>query len=722
MTRDYKAFSWSDRAWGEWLHRTLETYHTPKALVGKETPVGPAPRRLHPIFKDREEEAAGHGIGAAIEEALDHSEFLIVLCSPRSAKSKWVNREIAYFKTHRDPKKILALIVDGEPGASAMPGRETEECFPEALTHKVDANLQPTQEPEDTPLAADARKTGDGKRLAKLKLAAAMIGVGLDDLVQRDERRRAVRRRWVTSGMAASMVLLSGLTLFAFQQRDAAQQAQTEAEEALQNAIVQYGQAESLIEYMIGDLRHKLQQEVQLKVLADIATRAQDYYDKQVTIRIDDDGLGRRARVLSLLSDLEQDFGNSDKAVRLAKESLGASKALLDRAPDDPKRLLDHAHSLQGLGRLAYQLGDTEDAERLMREAVDFTSRLSALDEDNDDWRAEYGSALANLGIIQLQQRQLENAATNLFKAESIRSVFAQKSPEDWHGQYEHALSLAWLAEALLQSGRHLEAIENRIKEDHIYANLLRNNPDDHIIKSLRVVNKTKRAESLLLTRSFVEAQNLAETAVSIAQEMFNADPTKTNNLSDITRARLVLSEIAFLRGDLLKARQEALLMLGYAEKLASVDQNRIEWSGELQGRARILFARIEAFITTDTKSCIRSLHSINNEAARLKALLTNHPTQFKLAHASTRAEILRGDLEMLLKNQNEANVAWEKSAEILNRAAGHAGPPKDLASQKLIAELDARRKGGVDYVLKTVCGLSQEAASKPPGEPAERD
>src|SRR5271156_2823442 len=63
----YKAFisySWADAAWGNWLHKALETYRTPKALIGKETQLGSVPARLLPLFKDREEQAAGANIAA----------------------------------------------------------------------------------------------------------------------------------------------------------------------------------------------------------------------------------------------------------------------------------------------------------------------------------------------------------------------------------------------------------------------------------------------------------------------------------------------------------------------------------------------------------------------------------------------------------------------------------------------------------------------------------
>ncbi|MEE4329690.1 MAG: toll/interleukin-1 receptor domain-containing protein, partial [Wenzhouxiangella sp.] len=233
MTRRYRAFisySWADKAWAGWLHRSLETYRPPKELVGRETPVGPVPVRLHPIFKDREEEAAGHAIRASIEAAMADAEFLIVVCSPRSVRSKWVNQEIAWFKTHRSKSRILALVVDGEPGSSLAEGVRPQdsatECFPPALLYQVDDQLQPTSVPEDLPLAADARREGDGKRRAKLKLAAALLGLGLDTLLRRDDRRRAARLRWSAIAMGTIAASMTALAIVAVQQRDLAREMQ----------------------------------------------------------------------------------------------------------------------------------------------------------------------------------------------------------------------------------------------------------------------------------------------------------------------------------------------------------------------------------------------------------------------------------------------------------------------------------------------------------------
>ena len=77
------------------------------------------------------------------------------------------------------------MIIDGEPGCP-----DGGECFPPALRFEVDAEGHVTDRPAE-PVAADAREHGDGKRGALLKLAAGLLGVKLDDLVQRDAARRA---------------------------------------------------------------------------------------------------------------------------------------------------------------------------------------------------------------------------------------------------------------------------------------------------------------------------------------------------------------------------------------------------------------------------------------------------------------------------------------------------------------------------------------------------
>ena len=76
-----------DRKWAKWLHFALETYRVPKRLVRERN----LPQRIGRVFRDEEELAASSHLSKEIETALEQSQFLLFVCSPRTPTSKWVN-------------------------------------------------------------------------------------------------------------------------------------------------------------------------------------------------------------------------------------------------------------------------------------------------------------------------------------------------------------------------------------------------------------------------------------------------------------------------------------------------------------------------------------------------------------------------------------------------------------------------------------------------------
>ncbi|MFC4995528.1 toll/interleukin-1 receptor domain-containing protein [Rubritalea tangerina] len=201
------SYSSKDKKWGQWLHRNLERYPIPKELQGSILFDGAIlGKNLRPIFRDRDELSGSADLGPALENALQQSRYLVVLCSKHSANSTWVNKEIEDFKAMGGEKNILALILDGEPNAG-----DSEECFPPALRY-------PTE-----PLAGDLRKNGDGKERGLLKIVAGAAQLDFDSLYRRHERAQR-KKRIVYGALAASiMAALACLSIFALQQRSHAQ-------------------------------------------------------------------------------------------------------------------------------------------------------------------------------------------------------------------------------------------------------------------------------------------------------------------------------------------------------------------------------------------------------------------------------------------------------------------------------------------------------------------
>lgn len=206
----YKAFiSYSslDRRAAEKLQKTLESYRIPKPLrrSGKY-PDG----RLSPIFRDRSDLKASPDLEQTIRDALEHAEYLIVLCSPSAAASGWVDKEIAFFRGLGRPGNVIAVVADGVPAAHD-PLLEPLGAFPRELV-----GLRHDDGSRVEPLAADIREQtadgggGDGFNLAKLKVVAAMLGVSLAELTQRQAEADRRQRR-VAQIIAAAMVVLAAL-------------------------------------------------------------------------------------------------------------------------------------------------------------------------------------------------------------------------------------------------------------------------------------------------------------------------------------------------------------------------------------------------------------------------------------------------------------------------------------------------------------------------------
>ena len=203
----YKAFlSYSradDRA-ANWLHRALDTYRTPRALVGEESTFGPIPPRLPPIFRDRTD-MWRRRVSDRIESTLGESEALVVLCSPLR-RSVWVNQRERFIALGRGAH--LSQILDGEP-----------ECG--------DAARMLPRRSRQRPALADLRdivprtgRIGDGREMGKLKRSQG-CSAPLDRLIQR-ERRRQRTAFMAMSGAAAIFAIVAAAALrqtFAAQRR-----------------------------------------------------------------------------------------------------------------------------------------------------------------------------------------------------------------------------------------------------------------------------------------------------------------------------------------------------------------------------------------------------------------------------------------------------------------------------------------------------------------------
>ena len=208
------------------LHRELESFKLPKNVARRKVAqAGDVDQgnmdlesntasvnktKIERVFRDKEELPLVTNLADPITEALEHSEYLIVICSPRLPESMWCRKEIETFIEMHDREHVLAVLVEGEPDISfpeELLYREAEETQPDGSVIKKRIPVEP--------LAADVRGA-DRREMKKkiksemLRLVAPMFNCNYDELKQRHKEQR-MRKIIMTSVSISAACLLFGI-------------------------------------------------------------------------------------------------------------------------------------------------------------------------------------------------------------------------------------------------------------------------------------------------------------------------------------------------------------------------------------------------------------------------------------------------------------------------------------------------------------------------------
>lgn len=223
-----------DQSIAKQVHQMIETFKAPKEFYqnGK--------RPVFRVFRDREELAA-RDLSASIEEALETSRYLIVICSKRTPLSEWCQREIETFKSLHGSERIIPVLIEGEPGeAFPLPLKELkgEESVSEILAADIrpDETLnadfegyEALQNNNKAKLKELTKKSLDILKTEKYRVMATILGCSFGDLKQRDKERKN-KRIMTVSTVAGAIFLIFGLFM-----ANAYQKAELARQEAVQS-------------------------------------------------------------------------------------------------------------------------------------------------------------------------------------------------------------------------------------------------------------------------------------------------------------------------------------------------------------------------------------------------------------------------------------------------------------------------------------------------------
>ncbi|WP_449427729.1 TIR domain-containing protein [Rhodanobacter umsongensis] len=676
--RAFISYSHQDKSWADWLHKVLETYAIPKRLVGQVTAAGVVPARLAPIFRDRDELASATDLGRQVNEALAQSADLIVICSPHSASSPWVNAEVLAFKRLGCSERIFCLIVDGEPNASDLPGREAEECFAPALRFRLDADGQPTTEHTE-PIAADARAGKDGKTNAKLKLIAGLLDLGFDALKRRELQRRTRRMAALATLALVVMAVTTALAIAALIARHAAVVSSQAAERRQK-------QAEDLVGFMLGDLNDKLQQVSRLDIMEAVDNQAMNYFQSLPTNDVTDAALAQRAKALEKIGSVRLDQGELPAAMASFQAASKLAATLAEAAPADTPRQLAYARILAYIGMSQWYQGQLDMAQQSFESAQAVLQRVGPHATKDLSLQFELTTIDNNMGHVLEARGRLDEATIQYGSMLALCRKLVAARPERTEWTVQLGAAHNNLGKMALLHGDLATAVGEYTADDMIESALAERAPRDNSQRESMLTVRAILGRTLALTGDIETGMRDLQQAVDIATQLTRVDPKNTGLQDDLARYAAQLARLKRLHGDLSGAQalivQSLSLLLGLTRQ-APTDTGLRRELAEAQmeqaaqslaaGKSDAAYAQVQAAVDILGPLQVRQPDDrVTLLAAMGAKLLLANASADRQAAQQLRAEVLksvqtpksgRGDTR-LLALQVQALLALGRKAE----------------------------------------------------------
>jgi tetratricopeptide (TPR) repeat protein len=569
--RAFLSYSHADTAVVKRVHGRLESFPIDKDIVGRETPLGPIPKILRPIFRDRNDFDAGASLGEQTVTTLDDSAAMIVIASPRSAGSSYVNEEIRLFKSRHPDRAVIPLISDGSPGGE-------NECFAPALRFVVGADGSVTDVPAHV-LAADLREKGDGFDLALAKVVARLIGLPPDDVYRRAERERRKQSR-LRAAVVAVVLALVGTGGFLFWRSNQqgvviAQQGATLDEiRAIVDRLLPIGSAEAATPGARENLTARV------KAIAEGAATDPRYAQALELLK-----QGKPADAVPLLKavaeDMEKRADKDAKAAAAAYRNLASIAAAADHkgardyyaeaARLDPSDVVGMFLN----GWYQYEVGDLKAAETAYGSVIDLTKTGG-----NEEWAIW---ARNGLGYIQKDRGDLGAALGAYQDAEAIADRLAKSDPGNANWQRDLSASYDNVADVLAAQGNLSEALKSYRDSLAIRDRLTKSDPGNADRQQHDLsVSYNKVGDVLAAQGNLPEALKSYRDALEITGRLAKSDPGNANWQHDFSVSGDNVGDMLAAQGNLPEALKSYRDGHVIHDRLAKSDPGNAHWQRDL--------------------------------------------------------------------------------------------------------------------------------------------
>jgi serine/threonine-protein kinase len=472
--------------------------------------------------------------------------------------------------------------------------------------------------------------------------------------------RKFVRRHRVAVGFGATVA--AGLVAFAGAmtvQADRIARARDEAD-------ARRNQAESLIDFMLGDLRAQLEPIGRLDILAGVGQQAVGYFSSLPEELFTDDELQSRSQALYQIGSVRLDQGHSEEAQVALEESLRLAKALAARDPENNERLFGLCQSHFYVGYAAWLSGNLDAAEEDFQAYLTVAETLVQRDPENPEYRMELGFAHSNIGSLQEARGELADAVESYSRALEAEQAAVQGDSTNvsWIGELSESHNK--LAVVHRKQGHYAEALREHTREMELKRRVLRLSPT-HAYWTRRLAwaeHYMGRIE--LILGDLALAEGSFEDALATVAPLIERDPS---NLT-LRRSQAVFQTHLAGTLSLLGRNEEARAMVREAipdlEEQVGQDSTRVSMRMSLAS-AHEVYARV-LLRTGDPGTAL-------GEAEAARSILEDMDPEDRSVHADrARTLLVLGDALEALRRASAATDAREEAVSLLEQLVEDPG------------------------------------------------
>jgi tetratricopeptide (TPR) repeat protein/predicted Ser/Thr protein kinase len=482
----------------------------------------------------------------------------------------------------------------------------------------------------------------------------------LERLQELADKPRRIARRAIAAALAAiALIGAWRYTVDLQRERTAALAAEARAVDARKEAERRRGQAEDLIDFMMGDLHHKLAPIARLDALDAAADRAITYMSSLRPELMSADELGRNAIALQHVGEVRLAQGKFPDALRAFELSLAIAQKAVAK---DPKKL-DLRFTLGQeqfwVGEIHRQMGHKREALATMRDYLATSELLARAAPQNLDYQVELAYGYSNIGSLLQSEGNFAGAIEHYERAVAVKKHRLRTNPANREWQGDLAQTINKIGAALQRQGRLIEARKRFGEERAIYQSLVNTEPTNKVWKT-RLGTSCTYLGILLTNLGDLDAAE-AELAVAekTASELVTFDPDNVGWRRDLAAVLQVSAITQRMRGQLGVARtQAARAELLIREVVRAAPQNTT-WQRDL-GYITVRYA-VVLYASGATAAAKRRAESV-------LASVPN-PGDGTWLPVSAESLLLLGDIAAKEGRIAAAREAWRKSADLLSYA-----------------------------------------------------